>query len=29
MSSPAIDWGARYAQLKDRFGVNWSMNQPL
>jgi PhnB protein len=22
-------WGARYCQLKDRFGVLWSMNQPL
>jgi PhnB protein len=22
-------WGARYGQLKDRFGVLWSMNQPL
>jgi PhnB protein len=22
-------WGARYCQLKDRFGVHWSMNQPL
>lgn len=22
-------WGARYCHLKDRFGVNWSMNQPL
>jgi len=22
-------WGARYGQLKDPFGVLWSMNQPL
>jgi PhnB protein len=22
-------WGARYCQLKDRFGVLWAMNQPL
>jgi PhnB protein len=22
-------WGARYGQLRDPFGVRWSMNQPL
>lgn len=22
-------WGARYGQLRDPFGVSWSMNQPL
>jgi uncharacterized glyoxalase superfamily protein PhnB len=22
-------WGARYGQLRDPFGVQWSMNQPL
>jgi len=22
-------WGARYCQLKDRFGVLWAINQPL
>ena len=22
-------WGARYAQLRDPFGVRWSLNQPL
>jgi PhnB protein len=22
-------WGARYCQVKDRFGVLWAMNQPL
>jgi PhnB protein len=22
-------WGARYCQLRDRFGVLWAMNQPL
>jgi PhnB protein len=22
-------WGARYGQLRDPFGVMWSMNQPL
>ena len=22
-------WGARYGQLRDPFGVLWSMNQPL
>jgi len=22
-------WGARYGQLRDPFGVKWSMNQPL
>ncbi|MEP9351352.1 glyoxalase/bleomycin resistance/extradiol dioxygenase family protein [Xanthobacter sp. KR7-225] len=22
-------WGARYGQLRDRFGVLWAMNQPI
>ena len=22
-------WGARYGQLRDPFGVSWSINQPL
>ena len=22
-------WGDRYGQLKDRFGVSWSMNEPV
>jgi len=22
-------WGDRYGQLKDRFGVHWSMNEPV
>jgi len=24
-----MSWGARYGQLRDPFGVKWSMNQPL